>query len=151
MTDSKISAVGQFGYVDVCTWPAIYADTKLVPSFMVGPCDVDTAKDFINNLRSRFTHRVQLTADGHKAYLEAVGWAFGADIHFAVLVKIYGVDPEKERRYSPTKCIGAERIPMTGKPGQSPISTSYVERQKSNNEDDYAQVYAVDRSLFKES
>lgn len=120
---------GQFGYGDIWTWTAICADTKLVPSFLVGNRDGETAKTFMDDLASRLSHKVQLTTDGNKAYLEAVEDAFGADIDYGMLIKIYGLDPEKEKRYSPEKCIKAERVPITGKPDYSKISTSYVERQ----------------------
>jgi len=79
----------------------------------------------MQDVASRLTHRVQLTTDGHSAYLEAVEEAFGADIDYAMLVKIYGLDPEKETRYSPEKCIKADKVPVTGKPDHSKISTSY--------------------------
>ncbi len=120
---------GQFGYSDVWTWTAIDADTKLVPSFMVGNRDGDAAKQFIDDLKSRLAHRVQLTTDGLKVYLDAVEEAFGADIDYAQLVKLYGTEPEGERKYSPPKCISAEKIPITGNPNGKHISTSYVERQ----------------------
>ncbi|MGB6064727.1 MAG: IS1 family transposase [Desulfomonilaceae bacterium] len=120
---------GQFGYGDVWTWTAICADTKLVPSFMVGNRDAESANAFIEDLASRLSHRVQLTTDGHKPYLEAVEGAFGCDVDYAMLVKIYGLDPEKEKRYSPEQCIKAEKVPITGNPDHSKISTSYVERQ----------------------
>lgn len=120
---------GQFGYGDVWTWTAIDADPKLVLSFLVGPRDGEAAEFFMQDVAGRLNHRVQLTTDGHKAYLEAVEGAFGCEIDYAMLVKIYGLDPEKERRYSPEKCIKAEKVPVTGKPDNSKISTSYVERQ----------------------
>jgi len=120
---------GQFGYGDVWTWTAICADTKLVLSFMIGNRDAETGSLFMDDLASRLTHRVQLTTDGHRAYLEAVEEAFGCDIDYAMLVKIYGEDPQGERRYSQAKCVGAERIPITGNPDKANISTSYVERQ----------------------
>ena len=91
---------GQFGYGDVWTWTAIDADTKLVPSFMVGNRDGQTAKIFINDLAERLAHRVQLTTDGLKAYLDAVEGAFGADIDYATLSKVYKSSQE-ETRYSP--------------------------------------------------
>ncbi len=100
-----------------------------MPAFLVGHRDAETASVFVEDLASRFAHRGQLITDGYKAYLEAVEGAFGADIECAMLVKIYGLDPEKERRYSPSKCIGADRIPITGNPNAAHISTSYVQRQ----------------------
>lgn len=96
---------------------------------MVGNRDAESANAFIEDLASRLSHRVQLTTDGHKAYLEAIEGAFGADIDYAMLIKLYGEDPQGERRYSQAKCIGAKRVPVTGNPDHSKISTSYVERQ----------------------
>src|SRR5881227_1937178 len=86
---------------DVWTWTAIAADTKLIPSWFVGGRDSDAAIIFMDDLRSRLANRVQLTSDGHKAYLEAVEGAFGSDIDYAMLVKLYGETPEAEKRYSP--------------------------------------------------
>ena len=120
---------GQFGYGDVWTWTAIDADTKLIPSFMVGTRDGGAAKDFIDDLKSRLAHRVQLTTDGLKVYLDAVEEAFGSDIDYALLVKLYGTEPEGEKRYSPPKCLSAEKIAVMGNPNRKHISTSYVERQ----------------------
>jgi IS1 family transposase len=120
---------GQFGYGDVWTWTAIDADTKLVPCFMIGRRDGETATTFIEDLASRLANRVQLTTDGHKPYLKAVAGAFGHDIDYAMLIKIYGADPNAERRYSPPVCIGAEARAIIGDPDPRYISTSYVERQ----------------------
>ncbi len=119
---------GKFGYGDVWTWTALDADTKLVPSFMVGNRDAPSATVFIDDLKSRLAGRVQLTTDGLKVYLEAVGGAFGADIDYAQLVKIYGASQE-ETRYSPAECIGCETKGLQGNPDPKHISTSYVERQ----------------------
>jgi IS1 family transposase len=118
------------GYAgDVWTWIAIDADTKLVPCFMIGGRDPIAATGFIQDLAGRLANRVQLTSDGHAPYLKAVDGAFGNDIDYAMLVKIYGSDSEGEKRYSPAVCIGCERRPVTGKPDPKHISTSYVERQ----------------------
>jgi len=117
-----------FGFGDVWTWVAIDADTKLVPSFMVGNRDARSASMFIDDLKGRLANRVQLTTDGLKVYLEAVEGAFGADIDYAQLVKIYGATQE-ETRYSPAECIGCETKIIQGKPDSKHISTSYVERQ----------------------
>src|SRR4029079_3535606 len=87
------------------------------------------AHEFITDLASRLRHRVQLTSDGHRPYLEAVEAAFGADIDYAMLVKLYGQDRENERRYSPAQCIGAVPTVITGRPDPEHISTSFVERQ----------------------
>ena len=92
---------------DVWTWTAIDADTKLIPSWFVGGRDSDAAMIFMDDLASRLANRVQLTSDGHKAYLEAVEGAFGSDIDYAMLVKLYGPSGESEKRYSPAECIGA--------------------------------------------
>ena len=117
------------GWGDVWTWTAIDADTKLVPCWMVGQRGLETATDFIGDLASRLSHRVQLTTDGHRPYLEAVETAFGADIDFAQLVKIYGASGEAQTRYSPGQCIGISCNAVTGAPDPKHISTSFVERQ----------------------
>jgi IS1 family transposase len=120
---------GEFGYGDVWTFTALDADTKLVPCWLVGLRDTDNAYEFINDLKSRLATRVQITTDGHKMYLEAVEQAFGADVDYAMLVKFYGQEPEQEKRYSPAKCIGAEKHRVVGNPDTKTISTSFVERQ----------------------
>ena len=119
---------GHFGFGDVWTWVAIDADTKLVPSFMVGNRDARSARMFIDDLKGRLANRVQLTTDGLKVYLEAVEGTFGADVDYAQLVKIYGATQE-ETRYSPAECIGCETKIIQGQPDKNHISTSYVERQ----------------------
>ena len=120
---------GEFGYGDVWTWTAIDPDTKLVPSFAVGTRNADAANAFMRELASRLATRVQLTTDGHKPYLEAVEGAFGADIDYAMLIKIYGQSPESERRYSPAECIGADIRYINGNADPKHVSTSHVERQ----------------------
>ncbi len=116
---------------DVWTWTAICADTRLVPSWRLGDRSSATAIDFMDDLRSRLNNRVQLTSDGHKAYLEAVEGAFGCDVDYAQLVKIYGGSAglKSESRYSPGECNGILRNVIEGKPNPDNISTSYVERQ----------------------
>lgn len=120
---------GEFGYGDVWTFTAIDADTKLVPAWLVGARNTDCAYAFISDLKDRVANRVQLTTDGHKMYLEAVEKTFGAEVDYAMLVKLYGQEPEQEKRYSPAKCIGAEKHIIQGKPDTKAISTSFVERQ----------------------
>lgn len=121
---------GEFGYGDVWTWTALCADTKLVPSWMVGLRDAGTAHAFTEDLAGRLANRVQLTTDGHRVYLEAVESAFGANIDYAMLVKLYGADrDESEARYTPAECINCRPIPISGKPDPKHISTSFVERQ----------------------
>ena len=114
---------------DVWTWVALDADSKLVPSWLIGTRDLGTAYTFMHDLAERLSNRVQLTTDGHRPYLEAVESAFGEDIDFAQLVKVYGSDPEAETRYSPAKCLGCNVKPISGSPNPKHISTSYVERQ----------------------
>ncbi len=113
---------------DVWTWTAICADTKLVPSWRVGDRSGETAIDFMDDLRPRLVNRVQLTSDGHRAYLEAVEGAFGADVGYAQLVKLYGEAPEGQRRHSPATCVGARKRRVEGNPDPAHVSTSYVER-----------------------
>jgi IS1 family transposase len=120
---------GKFGYGDVWTFTAIDADTKLVPCWNIGLRNADCAYEFILDLKARLANRVQLTTDGHGMYLEAVENAFGSEIDFAQLVKRYGPEPEGDRRYSPAKCLGADKRVVVGNPDTSKISTSYVERQ----------------------
>jgi IS1 family transposase len=119
---------GQFGFGDVWTWVAIDAQTKLVPSFMVGNRDAQSAKMFIDDLAARLSNRVQLTTDGLRVYLEAVEGAFGCDVDYAMLIKIYS-STQEETRYSPAECIGCESKIIQGKPDMKHVSTSYVERQ----------------------
>ncbi len=121
---------GQFGFGDVWTWTAICADTKLVPSWMIGGRDAVAAYAFMHDLAGRLKNRVQLTTDGHRVYLDAVESAFGMDIDYSMLIKLYGVDTRpEEARYSPAECIGTRIIPIIGQPNPRHISTSYVERQ----------------------
>jgi IS1 family transposase len=113
---------------DTWTWTAIDADNKLMISWLVGGRDGDSAMAFMDDLRPRLANRVQLTSDGHRAYLEAVEGAFGGDVDYAQLVKLYGAPPEGEKRYSPAECIGIKKTPIEGNPDPKHISTSYVER-----------------------
>jgi IS1 family transposase len=116
---------------DCWTWTAIDADSKLLVSYQVGGRDAEYALMLMDDLRGRLANRVQLTTDGHKAYLSAVEEAFGADIDYGMLVKLYGEpshSPEAARRYSPTECVGARKETITGKPDPKHISTSYTER-----------------------
>jgi len=122
--------IGRDGFVgDIWTWVAIDADTKLVCSWMVGDRSSRTAIPFVQDLAGRLANRVQLTTDGHKAYLRAVDAAFGTDIDYAMLVKLYNETSEGQKRYSPAECIGCKREEISGSPDPSHISTSYVERQ----------------------
>jgi IS1 family transposase len=121
---------GEFGYGDVWTFTAIDADTKLVPCWKVGVRDYECACEFVSDLQERLANRIQLTTDGRTVYIEAVATAFGNDIDFAQLIKLYGTEfDDKEKRYSPEKCIGIEKKVIQGNPDTTQISTSYVERQ----------------------
>jgi IS1 family transposase len=123
-----VSKKGRFGFGDVWTWTAIDADSKLVPSFLVGTRNARSAAMFIDDLKTRLASRVQLTTDGHKAYLTAVEDSFGADVDYAMLQKIYESSQE-ETRYSPAKCVGCDVKKIQGDPDPDHISTSYAERQ----------------------
>lgn len=115
---------------DTWTWTALDADSKLILSFFVGGRDGECAMWFMDDVRARLANRVQLTSDGHKAYLEAVEGAFGGDIDYAMLIKLYGAVPESAKgRYSPAECIGARKERIEGNPDMAHVSTSYSERQ----------------------
>ena len=120
---------GQFGYGDVWTWVAIDADTKLIPTWTVGKRDAGTAFALIEDLAGRLKNRVQLTTDGLRVYLDAVESAFGSEIDYSMLIKMYGHDSGEDRGYSPAECIGTRVVPIIGKPKLQHISTSFVERQ----------------------
>jgi IS1 family transposase len=120
---------GQFGVGSVWTWVALDADTKLIPSWSVGTRGAGTAFEFIQDLAGRLANRIQLTTDGHRVYLNAIEDAFGSEIDYAMLVKLYGNDAESETRYSPAECIGCNTVVIAGRPNPKHISTSYVERQ----------------------
>lgn len=120
------------GAGDVWTWTAMESSSKLVISWMVGGRDSEYAMYFMDDLRSRLANQVQLTTDGHKAYLNAVEEAFGGDVDYAMLVKLYG-EPSggkgSERKYSPTECTGTKKERIAGNPDEAHVSTSHVERQ----------------------
>ncbi len=120
---------GMFGYGDVWTFSAICDDTKIVPSWLLGPRDADTAYIFLKDLYTRLRNRVQIATDGHNMYLNTVGDAFGTDVDYAMLIKIYGKAPDSEIRYSPPECIETISRHINDNPDPKHISTSYVERQ----------------------
>lgn len=129
--DPALKAAGEAG--DAWLWVATDADTKLVPTWLVAGRESDSAIIFMDDLASRLANRVQLTSDGHRAYLEAVEGAFGADIDYAMLVKLYGAAPESAKgRYSPAECIGARKVRVEGDPDPKHVSTSYAERNNLN-------------------
>ena len=117
------------GAGDVWTWTALDPDSKLIVSWLVGGRDADTGIEFMDDLRGRLANRVQLTTDGHRAYLEAIEGAFGGAVDYAQLVKLYGkTGEEEERRYSPAACIGARKVVVAGSPDLAEVSTAHVER-----------------------
>ena len=120
------------GAGDVWTWTAIDADNKMILSYEVGDRTSATAIEFMDDLRSRLANRAQLTTDGHKAYLEAVEGAFGGDVDYAQLIKLYGEPTGQkghERKYSPSECTGTRKRRVEGNPDPAAVSTSYIERQ----------------------
>lgn len=118
------------GWGDIWTWTALCPDTKLIPCWFVGERDASAAYHFINDLSERLASRIQLTTDGHRPYVQAVEDAFGSDIDYAMLIKIYGNAPEgAEVRYSPAQCMGARKAVVSGRPEFKHVSTSHTERQ----------------------
>lgn len=123
---------GVLGFGDVWIWTAIDADTKLVPSFMVGKRDAEYAQAFVDDLASRLANRVQLTTDGHRIYIDAVENAFRRDIDYSMLVKHYGNpagEAQGQKCYSPSSFVSAEKRHVSGDPDINHVSTSFVERQ----------------------
>lgn len=118
------------GVGDAWTWTAIDADSKLVVSWFVGHRDADSAYEFMTDVSNRLMNRVQLTSDAYRVYINAVGDAFGSQIDYAQLIKMYGKAQGEgaEKRYSPAECIGTEKRVVSGNPDVEHISTSYVER-----------------------
>ena len=122
----------EVGFGDVWTWTAIDANSKLIVSWFVRDRSANSANDFMNNVASRLKDRVQLTTDGHKAYLDAIEDAFSGQVDFAQLVKMYGAptgESTTERKYSPQECTGVKKVKHLGNPDKKHISTSHFERQ----------------------
>jgi IS1 family transposase len=113
------------------TWTALDADSKLIVSYLCGGRDAAWARSFMEDVASRLTTRVQITTDGHRAYVEAVEGAFGMDVDYAMLIKLYGTPAAPDTRYSPGVCIGTETVVVSGNPDLNHVSTSYVERRTS--------------------
>ena len=122
---------GVLGHGDVWTWTAICADTKIVPTWLVGKRDAFYAKKFIGDLHGRLAVRPQVTTDGLKLYLKPMEDKFGADVDYAMLVKMYGPAEgnQQERRYSSGHCTGAIKGTVSGDSDERHVSTSFVERQ----------------------
>ena len=112
---------------DIWTWTAIDADSKLIVSYLVGDRSGETAMELMDDLRGRLTNRVQISTDGHKAYVEAVEGAFGGDVDYAQIIKMYGATPSPAGRYSPAECTGIQKRRVEGNPDERHVSTSYVE------------------------
>ncbi len=119
----------KWGYGDVWTWVALDPDSKLVASWLVGRRDGPDAMAFLLDLAPRLRNRVQITTDGHRPYVEAIEAAFGKDVDYAMLVKVYGQDPDADRKFSPPVVLSEDVHVIQGNPDGSKISTSYVERQ----------------------
>lgn len=117
------------GLGSIWVWTALCADTKLIVTWLVGARDAGAAYEFMQDLAPRLRHRIQLTTDGHKVYVNAVEDAFGADVDYAMLTKVYGAAQENETRYSPAKILSSSTEVIKGEPNPKLISTSYVERQ----------------------
>jgi IS1 family transposase len=113
---------------DVWLWCALDADSKLVISWALGDRDAQTARHFVEDVAQRLSSRVQLTTDGHTVYLTAVENAFGCDVDYAMLVKLYESSQE-ETRYSPAESVSCESKIIMGHADPVYISTSFVERQ----------------------
>lgn len=121
------------GAGDVWTWTALDADSKMIISYLVGGRDSEYALAFMDDVAACLANRVQMTTDGHRAYLEAVEGAFGADVDYAQLIKIYGASPDSAKgRYSPAECTGIKKNRIEGDPDIAHVSTSYVERMNLN-------------------
>jgi IS1 family transposase len=116
-------------YGDVWTWTGMDADSKLMVSWLVGLRNGPCATAFMLDIAGRITNRVQITTDGHRPYIEAIEAAFGADVDYAQLIKLFGPEPGEEKRYSPAQCIGIEKRVIHGNPDEAHVSTSYIERQ----------------------
>jgi IS1 family transposase len=122
-------AAKNIGAGNLWLWVAIDADTKLVPCYYLGDRSQQSAHMFMSDLAERVSNRIQLSSDGYKCYLEAVEHAFGADIDYSMIIKVFGNDREREARYSPGEVIGSEVIRITGAPDPKHVSTSFAERQ----------------------
>jgi len=112
---------------DIWTWTGIDADSKLIVSYLVGDRSGSAAIDLMDDLRSRLANRIQISTDGHRAYLEAVEGAFGGDVDYAQVIKMYGPTPSPAGRYSPAECTGIKKVRVEGDPDEKHVSTSFVE------------------------
>ena len=147
--DPILKAAGLAG--DAWLWMATDAETKLVPCWHIGGRDGGAAMEFIDDLASCLANRVQITTDGHKAYLDAIDMAFGGQVDYAMLVKLYGPSLEGDRRYSPAECTGAIKTPIQGHPDLKHVSTSFAERNNSKRADALKAHDAVDKCVQQEN
>ncbi len=139
------------GAGSIWTWTAIDADSKLIISYLCGDRDASWACKFMEDLASRVTTRIQITTDGHRAYAEAVEGAFGMDVDYVMLIKLYGAPTDRpDTRYSPAACIGTRTGILSGNPDRKHISTSFVERQNLKSTDGRSSFHAVNERIFKE-
>jgi IS1 family transposase len=125
----EVLGLGDPNYGDVWTWTALDPDSKLICSWYVGGRAFEDCMRFMEDLKSRLAGRIQLTTDGHQAYVAPVGLNFRQDIDWAQLQKTYRADHSGERRYSPQVCTGVQTRILKGDPHPAKISTSYVKRQ----------------------
>ena len=141
------------GAGDVWTWTALDADSKLILSWAVGGRDAGYALALMDDLRGRLANRVQLTTDGHRAYLEAVEEAFGADVDYGMLVKLYGAETSgqgHERKYSPSECLGARKDTITGNPDPKYVSTTLHRAAQPHHADEHAAIHSADQRIQQE-
>ena len=150
----KTAKAAPSGAGDVWTWTAIDSDSKMILSYEVGDRSGATAIEFMDDLRGRLANRVQLTTDGYKAYLEAVEGAFGGDVDYAQLIKLYGEPTGQkghERKYSPAECTGTRKRRVEGNPDPAAVSTSHVERQKPDDAHGNASLHAANQCFQQEA
>ena len=146
----KTAKAAPEGAGDTWTWTALDADSKLIVSWLVGDRDAGLAFTFVSDLADRLATHIQLTSDGNRLYLDAVEDAFGGDIDYSQLIKLYGSAQETDTRYSPATCHGVIEKRITGDPDPKHVSTSYVERSESHHADEYATVHATNERLLEE-
>jgi hypothetical protein len=144
---------GEAGIGSVSTWIAIDADTKLIPSWLVGLRDPEHANAFVRDLAGRIANRVQVTTNGLKAYVNAMEEGFGGEVEYAVLHKVYGGGTADKSRYSPAECVGCDKKGVSGTPDPAHVSTSYIEHRtpEPNAADAEPPVRAADERLQQEA
>ena len=136
---------------DVWAWTAIDAESKLIPSWRIGPRDAKTAFEFMHDLAKRLSNRIQLTTDGNRVYLNATESAFGYEIDYAILVKIYGHDGAPDTKYRPAECVDAKPIAITGKSEAASYLHELRGEAEFDDANEHATIYAADERILKES